>query len=103
MNVLDAAIRNLAEKGASELVQLENMVAGLGLGCDSSLGSAMTQTYPLEAVQPLERDDRRVSRVLRNAARSARMSTAMAIATAYIGELDLAPVVRAISCLLLDR
>jgi hypothetical protein len=45
MNVFDAAIRSLATNGASQLVQLENIVAGLGLGCDSSPGSGMTQTY----------------------------------------------------------
>ena len=32
MNVLDAAIRSLVANGASKVVQLENIVAGFGLG-----------------------------------------------------------------------
>jgi hypothetical protein len=44
MNVLDAANRNLVANGASKLVQLEIMFAGLDLGSDSSLGSGMRQT-----------------------------------------------------------
>ena len=44
MKVLDAAIRNLVAKGASYVVQLENMARGLGLGRDSSPGSGMKQT-----------------------------------------------------------